>query len=69
MLKKACSPIKKEEAFREYLIRMNNQNALDIIENAQIGDDVFCVLELFDEAILVEKPKTNMGHALYKNKS
>lgn len=69
LLKKACPPIKKEEAFTEYLIRMNNQNALDIIENTQIGDDVFCVLELFDEAILVEKPKINMGHALYKTMS
>ena len=38
------------------------------MENAQVGDTVFCTSELLDESILVEKPKSDGDHAFYQNK-
>jgi len=69
LVNQACPPIREEEKFKEFLIDLNKEHARDIIENAEIGDMIFCFIETAGdgEVILLEKPNTYMGQCLYKN--
>lgn len=68
LVKQACPPIKKEGKFIQYLARINEENANELIKNAEVGDLVFCFQEIDGEVILLEKPETNVGNCVYKNK-
>ena len=68
LTEQACPPNKEEDALRKQRIKIHQENARNIMENAHVGDTVFCLLELLDESILVEKPKSEGEHAFYQNK-
>ena len=70
LTEQACPPIREEDAFQRYLGKLFIRNAMDIIENANIGDPIFCSVDFSGdgEVILLSKPKNYTGHCTYKNK-
>jgi len=66
LLNQACQPIRDEESFSKYLAKMHKEYAKDIIENASIGDMIFCFDETNSEVILLEKPETDTGLCVYR---
>lgn len=68
LTKQACPPIREEWEEKEYLAKIREGYANELIENAEVGDLVFCFEEIDGEVILLEKPETNVGNCVYKNK-
>jgi len=58
LLNQACPPIKREAKFSEFLRNLHQHYAENVIENAKIGDIVFCFDEIDGEVVLLEKPTT-----------
>ncbi|MFX1481175.1 MAG: hypothetical protein ACFFCI_24100 [Promethearchaeota archaeon] len=57
LIRKACGRIRKEEARLDFIREIANKQGLDVLKNAQIGDNVFCQFGPYREVKLLEKPK------------
>jgi len=68
LIKQACPPIKEEWEEDQYLLKIHQEYANELIKNAEVGDLVFCFAEIDGEVILLEKPTSYSGNCVYKNK-
>lgn len=66
LLDQACPPIRDEDNVSKCLAGLHKEYAKDIIENANIGDTIFCFDETNGEVTLLEKSETNTGLCVYK---
>lgn len=64
----ACPPIRDEWKEKQYLAKIHEDYADEVIKKAEVGDLVFCFDEFDGEVILLEKPETNIGNCVYRNK-
>lgn len=56
LIRKACEWVQKEESRLEFIREIARKKGLDVLENSQIGDNVFCQIGSYHEVKLLEKP-------------
>jgi len=68
LVRHACPPNQEEWEYKRYLRKINEEYAEEIIQNAKIGDIVYCFEEVDGEVVLLEKPTSYQGQCVYKDK-